>query len=194
LLWCKRLHQAALHQAALHQAALHQAALHQEAHTMPKTKSLPAGEVERLIVGAIRDAVATPAKLLEMATDEVSDARQQKQLLDAAALMTKDFEHLAATRVAFLVRRTITRIVVRPGALHIELVPHRLIDQILGRDQQRGSEKSESVAPTTHLIVLRTSLKRIGKEMRLVVGGATRRPDADPGLMRLMAQAQEFKI
>jgi hypothetical protein len=30
--------------------------------------------------------------------------------------------------------------------------------------------------------------------MRLVVGGATRRPDADPGLMRLMAQAQEFKI
>lgn len=154
---------------------------------------LPAGEVERLIVDTLRDIVATPAKLLELTSGQLVDAMQQKQLLDAAASMAEDFGNLPAQRTAFLVRRSIARIIVHPGELHIELVPQRLIDQVRGRDEREGATNSAQADQATSVLVVRMSLKRVGKEMRLVVQGAGHRSEADPALMRLMAQAQKFK-
>jgi site-specific DNA recombinase len=154
---------------------------------------LPAGEVERLVIGALREMIGSPAKLREMASGLLHDAAQQKQLLRAAAALAAELDHLPASRVAFLTRRTITRIVVQPGQLLIELVPKRLIDLILDRDGPRDSEQIDLGSPTAYQIVVSTSLKRVGKEVRLIVASPSRLSEADPALLRLLAKAQEFK-
>jgi site-specific DNA recombinase len=154
---------------------------------------LPAGELERLVIGALRDLIATPVKLLELAMDRSTGAAQQRHFLDSAASMANDFDNLPAARIAFMVRRVISRIVVLPGALHIELVPQQLVGLIAGEDERRRKQVGEPFEPTMHLIKLRTSLKRVGQEMRLIVGTPNQRPDADPALVRLLAQVEKFK-
>ena len=154
---------------------------------------LPAGEVEQLVIDALRETISSPAKLLEVACGQLQDAAQQRQLIRAAAALAAEFDRLLTPRVTFLARRIITRIVVQPGALHIELVPHRLIDLIMDRNERLEPERSGSDSPTTYRIVVSTSLKRVGKEVRLIIVDPSRISTADPGLLRLMAQAQEFK-
>jgi DNA invertase Pin-like site-specific DNA recombinase len=154
---------------------------------------LPAGEVERLVINAIRHIISTPLKLLELAGNRPPDAAAQKQLLNAASTMMRNFDTLDALRIASLVRRTVARITVKPSEIRVELMPQRLVDLILDRHVPRDATATLPECHAHHVVVLPMALKRVGNEMRLIVGDTSAPQEADPALQKLLAQSQKFR-
>ena len=159
----------------------------------PASLRLPAGETERLVIQVLRDLVATPARVLDFAAGQVNGATEQRRLLDAASRIAGGWEQMAAAGVAFWVRRVVARVVVRPGEIAIDLYQHRLIKLLLDRDERDGNQSRSGYDNGIYTVVAPCSLRRVGKEMRLVITAPSREAEADPALLRLLAQAVHFK-
>jgi DNA invertase Pin-like site-specific DNA recombinase len=154
---------------------------------------IPAGELERLVVAALRQVISTPLSVLELAGNQACDARRQKQVLDSAAQMASDFNRLSTGQIAALVRRAVARVIARPDAVEVEVIPKRLIDLILNQDESSKATENSPDMSTPHVIVLPALLKRVGKEMRLVVEGGSAVPQSDPALTKLLVQSNKFR-
>lgn len=159
----------------------------------PASLRLPAGETERLVIQVLRDIIATPARVLNFAAGQVDSATEQSRLLVAASRIADGWEQMTAARVAFWVRRVVARVVVRPGEIAVDLYQHRLINLLQDRDDRDSGQSRGADDNDFHTVVAPCSLRRVGKEMRLVITAPSRQAEADPGLLRLLAQAVHFK-
>ena len=152
---------------------------------------LPAGELDALAIGALLRLVRTPSALLEAVGEDQLTGVEQRQLLSAATRLADAWEQLSAARVRFIVRAAIAQVIVHPDRVMVSVTMARLIDLILGRDEQQAGRRSESHG-VQHVIAVPASLRRAGQEMRLVVEG-DQGTEVDATLAKLVHQGLQFR-
>jgi DNA invertase Pin-like site-specific DNA recombinase len=156
---------------------------------------IPAGDLERLVLDRLRGFFADPTALLDAANTETHSGSLQRQLIErgrqiAEEVSTETPDKPKATLVALLCRVTI-----HPDRIEIGLSRARTVELLTGASIDLTARHQNAVPAPLDLLTLRVpaSLKRIGREMRMLVEGADDQAEIDPSLLRVIARAHDIQ-
>ena len=156
---------------------------------------VPAGEIEAVVEQRILKFLTDEAGLHEALETTVRDAGRRRAAVAAARELAEHWPGLPASEKRLLLQRLAVRIDIGPAGLDIAVRTGALIKDIQRADPNGvGPDGAPAPAPVINLAVP-IQLKRVGKEMRLLVDGAgsgeTR--SANRSLLRLLGQAHRFQ-
>ena len=152
---------------------------------------IPAGDLENAVIERLRAFLSSRAELLDAFDGQSLGRGEQGHMIECASQIAKEFgqppERNRAT-IAALVRR----IEVGTDNLKIDLSQNRLLallaSDAVEQDQNRPIDPADPVMTLTTAI----HLKRVGREMRLLVEGPNDTRDPDMGLLRIIARAHDI--
>jgi DNA invertase Pin-like site-specific DNA recombinase len=153
---------------------------------------IPAGDLERLVINRLDNFLADPAALLDVVEAPCSGQRQliERGRQVAEELSTETPDKAKATLMALMCRITI-----HSDRIEIALSRGRIAELLTGGSIELAGYHQSS-APASHdVMTLRVParLKRVGREIRMLVDGAVEQTAADPSLLRVIARAHDIQ-
>jgi site-specific DNA recombinase len=156
---------------------------------------LPAGDLEGLVISRLRNFFADPAALLDAVDDDRSNGLGQSQIIKrgrqiAEELSTETPDKAKATLLALLCRVTIYS-----DRIEIALCRGRAAELLAGQSTDLAAKHQRSDPASHDVMTLRVParLKRVGREMRMLIEGADDQTAADPSLLRVIARAYDIQ-
>jgi site-specific DNA recombinase len=162
----------------------------------PDAMRIPAGEIEWLVVARIDQFFSEPSRLIEILSQKVETAVQQRRLLQRAAELGANWPTLTAAQIRQLLTALIRRIVLGLDGVDIQLLPSR-VGAVLQNKSSSGPIPVAATEPEEQPIVLSVpaQFRRAGLGIRLLVDGppsAGQASKADPTLVKLIARAHHL--
>ena len=153
-------------------------------------RRIPAGDLENVVIERLRAFLSSRAELLDAFDGQSLGRGEQGHIIERASQIAEELgqipERNRAT-IATLVRR----IEVAADNLKIDLSQNRLI-ALLASDTVE-QDQNQPIDPADPVLTLPATvhLKRVGREMRLLVEGPNDNRDPDMGLLRIIARAHD---
>jgi site-specific DNA recombinase len=156
-------------------------------------RRIPAGNLEGLVINRLRTFLADPAAIVDAVGNESRGAGQSQpvehgcQIADELAAQAPD--QVKATLMALR-----CRVYINPARIDINLSRDRLAELLAGQPidlatrDQGLDDKSDVVTLTVP-----ARLKRVGREMRMLVEASDDRTTADLSLLRIIARAHDIQ-
>lgn len=147
--------------------------------------TLPAREIEAVIVSELSQIFASPAQLADIL--KVEDQEQLQSLLSEAKLWSRIFERTATPS---LVTHLLPKVIVAKDRLQLHLSRAGLKHLLLNGIDSPQTAPSAHDQPN-HLIILKTNLKRCGQGKKLIIrrDASDGSLNADTSLIKLIARA-----
>jgi site-specific DNA recombinase len=159
---------------------------------------LPAGDLERLVVGRLKSFFADPDAVTDCLPRRRRSAPNVKRALSAAAEIVRAVAEEAG-KTFELLRPLIVAARVHPDRIDIELAADRVMEALLddggGSIRDRLNTTDLAVAADDDrriLLTIGAQLKRAGMEMRFLVDGVELGAPPDAGLVRLLTRAHSL--
>jgi hypothetical protein len=159
-------------------------------------RRIPAGNLEGLVINRLRTFLADPGAILD-AVDELHSGSGQGQLIERGRQIAEELGALAPDKVKATLMMLLCRVEIKPDRIEINVSRHRLAQLLAGqstnltmKDQmwQRKPDEDDVVALTAP-----ARLKRVGREMRMLVENSDDHTAADPSLLRVIARAHDIQ-
>ncbi len=157
-------------------------------------RRIPAGNLESLVIGRIRDFLADDGAVLSAISDAEQNGAQQKRLITRGRQVSEELPALAPDTLRSILMTLVSRIDIKSE--HVEIRVHRrqLHDLLQPESIEPPSAHPAPTGPGDILkLKVKARLQRVGREMKLIVHNADDRTQADPGLLRIVARAHDFQ-
>jgi site-specific DNA recombinase len=154
---------------------------------------IPAGDLEGLVISRLRAFLADGAAILDALDDESHSG--QSQLIKRGREVAEQLAAQAPTEVKTTLMTLLCRVEVKPDRIEINICRRRLAELLAGQPidlttpDQRLDRKSHDIVTLT----VPARLKRVGREMRMLVENAGDQTAADPSLLRIIARAHDIQ-
>jgi hypothetical protein len=159
-------------------------------------RRIPAGDLENLVIGRLRDFLADEGAVLGAITKAEQDGTQQKRLIARGRQISEELPTLPPDAMRSILLTLVSRVDIRAEHIEISVHQRRLHNLLqahstdsLAPPQANSKSKSDDILR----LKVKARLKRVGREMKLVVHNADDRTAADPGLLRVIARAHDFQ-
>jgi site-specific DNA recombinase len=153
---------------------------------------LPAGDLEGLVISRLRNFFADPAALLDVVDNDPSNGLGQSQLIKRGRQIAEELtpDKAKATLMALLCRVTIYS-----DRIEIALCRGRAAELLAGLSIDLAAQHQRSDPASHDVMTLRVParLKRVGRELRMLVEGTDDQTAADPSLLRVIARAHDIQ-
>jgi site-specific DNA recombinase len=156
---------------------------------------IPAGDLESLVINRLRAFFAEPTALLDVLDDESHTGSQQSELIECGRRIAEEIGALAPDKIKATLMTLLCRVVVDVDRIEINISQRRLAQMLAGQsgdlttqDQRQERESHEIVTLTVP-----ARLKRVGREMRMLVKSADNQTTVDPSLLRIIARAHDIQ-
>jgi hypothetical protein len=156
---------------------------------------LPAGNLEGLVIDRLRAFLDDPTALLNALTDELHSGLGRTELIERSRRVAKELQAKAPTVVKTLLMRLLCRVNIKPDRIEISLSRHRLAAMLAGQpiDQTMQDLGAKQDAHDIVTLAVPARLKRVGREMRMLVDVADHRTTANASLLRIIARAHDIQ-
>jgi site-specific DNA recombinase len=156
-------------------------------------RRIPAGNLEGLVIARLRSFLGDAGAILD-AIDDAHSGSEQGQLIERGRQITEDLGDPAPDKVKALLMALLCRVEIRSDRIDIMLSRSRLTDLLSGSLELKVEHRG-SPTPSGDLLTLTVpaSLKRAGREMRMLVENAGDQTSPDPSLLRLLARAHDVQ-
>ncbi|MEE8202936.1 MAG: recombinase family protein [Alphaproteobacteria bacterium] len=160
----------------------------------PRGRRVPAGEIEGLVEGRLRQFLTSKTDLYGAIEPHVADVNERTDFLARAADLAERWPRIEPSGKRAILTTLVDRIDLMRETLEVRILPGRL-PSILddGWDPHDRIRPGKENEPTITFTVP-ARLKRTGMEARLLIdgagGGARRKPDHS--LCRVLAQAHQY--
>jgi DNA invertase Pin-like site-specific DNA recombinase len=152
---------------------------------------IPAGDLESLVINRLRAFLTEPAAILDVLDDESHTGLRQSELIECGRRIAEEIGALAPDKIKATLMTLLCRVAVNVDRIEIKISQRRLAQMLAGQssdlttqDQRQERESHEIVKLTVP-----ARLKRVGREMRMLVKSANDQATADPSLLRIIARA-----
>jgi site-specific DNA recombinase len=156
---------------------------------------IPAGDLEGLVINRLRKFLADPTAILDAVDDEAHSSSAQSHLIKRGRQIADELGAKAPDEVKATLMALLCRVVVNPDRIEINVSRRRLAELLAGqsidltnRDQTLDRKSDDAVTLTSP-----ARLKRVGREIRMLVENADGQTAADPSLLRIIARAQDIQ-
>jgi DNA invertase Pin-like site-specific DNA recombinase len=154
-------------------------------------RRIPAANLDNLVITKLRTFLADQGAILDAIQDEHSDAVRQTRLIGRGRQIAEELGTLAPDKTKAMLMTLLSRVDVKPDRVEINIRRCRLVGlldaQSIDLTMQDGMPGNESDDVLTLTVPAR--LKRVGREMRMLVENADDQTTADHGLLRIVTRA-----
>ena len=147
------------------------------------------------MIDRLRAFFADPAAILDAIDDKSHSGSGQSQLIERGRQVAEELGAHALSEVKTILATLLCRVVINPDCIEINISRHRLSAFLAGQpidlamqDQRRDRDTDDIVTLTAP-----ARLKRVGREMRMLVENSDDQMAADPSLLRIVARAHDIQ-
>jgi site-specific DNA recombinase len=153
---------------------------------------LPAGDLEGLVLSRLRNFFADPAALLD-AVDNAPNGLGQGQLIKRGYQIAEELSAETPDKAKATLMALLCRVTIDSDRVEIAVCRGRAAELLASQSIDLAAEPQRSVPASHDVMILSVAarLKRVGREMRMLVEGADGQAAADPSLLRIIARAHE---
>ena len=157
-------------------------------------RRIPAGNLEGLVINRLRTFLADPGAILDAVDGDSHNGSGRSQLIECGRQLAEDLGGLAPDTVKAMLMTLLCRVEIRSGRVEIAISRSRLTELLAGSLDLKMPHQ----APTSALddllgLTVPVGLKRVGREMRMLVENADDQTPADPSLLRILARAHHIQ-
>ena len=156
-------------------------------------RRIPAANLANLVITKLRGFLADQGAILDAIQDEHADAVGQTRLIGRGRQIAEELGTLAPDKTRAMLMTLLSRVDVRPDRVEIKIHRRRLVGlldaQSIDLTMQDGMPGNES----DDVLTLTARLKRVGREMRMLVENSYGQTTADPSLLRIIARAHDIQ-
>jgi site-specific DNA recombinase len=156
---------------------------------------LPASDLEGMVIDRLRAFLDDPAVLLDALADELHSSLGRTDLIDRSRQVAEELRAQAPTAVKTMLMGLLCRVTIKPDCIEINLSRRRLAAMLAGRAIDQAVEDPE-LKPDAHdsvTLAVPARLKRVGRELRMLVGNADDRTTANASLLRILVRAHDIQ-
>ena len=156
---------------------------------------LPAGNLERLVIDRLRAFLNHPAALLDALADELHSDLGRTELIERSRQVAEGLRAQVPTVVKTRLMSLLCRVTIKLDRIEINLSRHRLAAMLAGQTVDQAMEDPE-LKPDAHdsvTLAAPARLKRVGREMRMLVESADYGTTANASLLRIIARAHDIQ-
>jgi site-specific DNA recombinase len=152
---------------------------------------LPAGEFEGMVISRLRNFFADPAALLDTVENDPSNGLGQGQLIKRGRQIAAELSMETADKAKATLMALLCRVTIYSDRIEIDLCRGRAAELLAGQSIDLAAQHQRSDRASHDVMTLRVParLKRVGREMRILIEGADDQIAADPSLLRVIARA-----
>jgi hypothetical protein len=156
---------------------------------------IPARDLEGLVLDGLRRFFADPTALLDVVDTETRLSSQQRQLIQRGCQIAEEVGTAAPDKAKATLAALLCRITIHPDRVEIALSRARTAELLTGASIDLTTQHQNAAPAPRDLLTLRVpaSLKRVGREMRMLVEGTDDQAEIDPSLLRLIARAHDIQ-
>ncbi len=156
-------------------------------------RRIPAGNLEGLVINKIRTFLADPGAILDAVDNESHNGSDWSQLIERSRQIAEDLGAHPPDKVKATLMALFCRVEIRSDRVDITLSRGRLT-QLLAGSLDLKMQQAPTNAPDDLLgLTVPVGLKRVGREMRMLVENADDQTPADPSLLRIIARAHHIQ-
>ena len=155
---------------------------------------IPAASMEALVIGRIHNWLGDRAAMLDIIQSHTSDAATQKRLMNGVERCVATWPELKAEDLRKFMLSIVARIQVNADRIDIPLSPINLVRWLRRMHHVESPATTES-ASDGHLVTLTipVRLKRVGKEMKMIVSDGSHPANPDASLLRVLVRAHVIR-
>jgi hypothetical protein len=149
--------------------------------------------LEGSVINRLRAFLIDPTAILDAVDDESHSGSGQSQLIEHGRRIAQGLEVQTPDEVKATLMALLCRVAVNPDRIEINISRRRLAELLAGQaidlttPDQGLDRKSHDIVTLT----VPARLKRVGREMRMLVENADGQTAADPSLLRIIARAHD---
>ena len=157
-------------------------------------RRIPAGNLEAVVIDRLRAFLADPRAILDAANNESPNGSGWSQLIERSRQIAEELRGYAPDKVKAMLMALLCRVKIKSECIEITLSRGRLIELLVGsidlKTQHQGliNDVSDILRLTAP-----ASLKRVSREMRLLVEDPDDQTAADPSLLKIIARAHHIQ-
>jgi site-specific DNA recombinase len=157
-------------------------------------RRIPAGNLEGLVIKRPRSFFADPGAILDAVECDSHSGSEQGQLIERGCQIAEELEGQAPDKIKALLMALLCRVEIRSDRIDIALSRCRL-SKLLGSLDIKMLQNPASPNRSGDMLRLtvKASLKRTGRELRMLVECADDQTAADPSLLRILARAHHVQ-
>jgi site-specific DNA recombinase len=158
-------------------------------------RRVPAGNLEGLVIDRLRAFLADAGAILD-AIDETPSDSGQSQLIERGGQVAEELGTQAANEIKATLTSLACRVVVNPDRIDVNISRQRLASLLTGQPMdlpiQEDQGPDHDVNDVVTLIVP-ARLKRVGREMRMLIENSDDQTGTDLSLLRIIARAHDIQ-
>ena len=162
--------------------------------TRSSGRRIPAGNLEGLVISRLRTFLAGPGAILDAVDNDSHGGPGRSQLIERSRQIAEDLGAHAPDKVKATLMALFCRVEIKSDRVDITLSRGRLTQLLAGSLDLTMQHQAPTSAPDDLLeLTVPVGLKRVGREMRMLVENADDQTPADPSLLRIIARAQHIQ-
>jgi len=162
--------------------------------TRSSGRRIPAGNLEALVINRLRKFLADPGAILDAVDNESHNGSGCSQLIERSRQIAEDLGAHAPDKVKATLMALFCRVEIRSDRVDITLSRGRLTQLLAGSLDLKMQHQAPTSAPDDLLgLTVPVGLKRVGREMRMLVENADDQTAADPSLLKIIARAHHIQ-
>jgi len=157
-------------------------------------RRIPAGNLEGLVINRLRTFLADPAAILDALGNE-SHGAGQSQLVEHGRQIANELAAQAPDQVKATLMALRCRVDINADRVDINLSRGRLAELLTGQpiDPAMQEDRPDHTSDDVVTLTVPARLKRVGREMRMLVESSDDSTAADPSLLRIVARAHDIQ-
>ncbi|HEV2625534.1 MAG TPA: hypothetical protein VGV62_10550, partial [Xanthobacteraceae bacterium] len=158
-------------------------------------RRIPAGDLEGLVINRLRAFLADPVVVLDAFDDESQNGPEQSQLIERGRHVAEKLGVQAPNEIKTTLMTVLCRVEINPDRIEIHISRHRLAALLAGQsiDPTMQDHKLDRDSDDIMTLVAPARLKRVGREMRMLVENSDDQTAANPSLLRIIARAHDIQ-
>ena len=152
----------------------------------PNAMRVPASDVESIVVDRLRSFLAEPKAIADGLRPLEPGATKLDRALQRAAALGERWRSIAPDEVRALAHKIVTRVVLQPNRIAVEIGRVGLGDALGISSETQGTSQQPIV------LSVPAALRRAGKGKRLIIGNGNR-VEINPDLVKLLQEAFAMK-
>jgi site-specific DNA recombinase len=156
---------------------------------------LPAGDLEGLVISRLRNFFSDSAALLDAIDNGSLNGSGQGQLIKRGRQIAEELSKETPDKVKATLMALLCRVTIHSDRIEIALCRGRATELLVGQSIEVAArhQRSDPVSHDVMHLRVPACLKRVGREMRMLVEGADDQTAADPSLLRVIARAHDIQ-
>jgi hypothetical protein len=156
---------------------------------------IPAGDLEGVVIDGLRRFFSDPTALLDAAQDESQSGPRQSQLIELGRQIAEELGAESQDKIKATLMTLLCRAEIHPDRIEINISRSRIAELLAGQSIDPSRQNRTLERPSDDVVTLSVPacLKRVGREMRMLIDNADDQTTADPSLLRIIARAHDIQ-